>query len=83
MDEFTKLFAAHEVPVRSYPRPVRLVHGTADLLPAALTQVTAGQLTAAGSDVAYVPVAGADHFSVVPAAAPQVLTWLNEFNGRR
>jgi len=73
---FTALFADDEVPVARYPKPVRLAHGTADALPAVLSEVTAGQLTAAGTDVTYTPVAGADHLTVLATIAPQVLTWL-------
>ncbi|MEJ3749569.1 lipase family protein [Actinomycetes bacterium KLBMP 9797] len=76
--EFAALFADDEVPVARYPRPVRLAHGTADPLPAALTEITAGQLAGAGSDIEYVPVAGADHFTVLAAAAPRVLAWLGQ-----
>jgi alpha-beta hydrolase superfamily lysophospholipase len=82
LDEFTALFAEEEVPVQRYRRPVRLVHGTADLLPAVVSEITAGQLAAAGTDVAYVPVAGADHFTVLAAATPQVLTWTDQFLAR-
>ena len=57
---------------------MRLVHGTADVLPAALTELTAGQLAGAGTDVEYVPVAGADHFTVLAATAPRVVGWLAE-----
>jgi hypothetical protein len=75
---FASLLADDEVPVTRYPRPVRLAHGTADALPAALTELTAGQLEAAGTDVAYVPVDGADHFTVLAAVAPLVVDWLAE-----
>jgi alpha/beta superfamily hydrolase len=75
---FAALLADDEVPVARYPRPVRLAHGTADALPAALTELTAGQLAAAGTDVAYLPVEGADHFTVLGSVAPQVLDWLDE-----
>lgn len=75
---FAALLADDEVPVTRYPRPVRLAHGTADALPAALTELTAGQLAAAGTDVAYVPVAGADHFTVLAAVSPLVTGWLGE-----
>ncbi|BCJ76442.1 lipase [Catellatospora sp. IY07-71] len=78
MDEFTALFDPHEVPVRRYSRPVRLAHGTADQLPAVLTEITAGQLAAAGTDVTYTPVSGADHFTVAAAIAPHVVQWLEE-----
>lgn len=74
LDEFTALFA-EEIPVQAYRRPVRLAHGTADPLPAVLTEITAGQLAAAGTDVAYTPVPGADHFTVLAAVTPQVLAW--------
>jgi Secretory lipase len=75
---FAALLADDEVPVARYPRPVRLAHGTADALPAALTELTAGQLAAAGTDVGYVPVAGADHFTVLAAVAALVVGWLGE-----
>lgn len=75
---FASLLADDEVPVARYPRPVRLAHGTADALPAALTELTAGQLAAAGTDVAYVPVGGADHFTVLASVAPAVVGWLGE-----
>lgn len=78
MDEFTTLFVAHEIPVQRYARPVRLVHGTADRLPAVLTEVTAGQLAAAGTDVTYTPAPAADHFTVLAAVAPQVVDWLGD-----
>jgi acetyl esterase/lipase len=82
LDRFTALFAEEEIPVRRYHRPVRLAHGTADLLPAVLTEITAGQLAAAGTDVTYTPVPGADHFTVLAAATPQVLTWTAGFLAR-
>jgi len=75
---FAALLADDEVPLTRYPRPVRLAHGTADALPAALTELTAGQLAAAGTDVSYVPVAGADHFTVLASVAPTVVGWLGE-----
>jgi hypothetical protein len=75
---FAALLADDEVPVTRYPRPVRLAHGTADALPAALTELTAGQLAAGGTDVDYVPIAGADHFTVLAAVAPIVVVWLGE-----
>ncbi|NUT36071.1 MAG: hypothetical protein HOV79_23695 [Hamadaea sp.] len=78
MDQFTTLFAAHEIPIRHYPRPVRLAHGTADQLPAVLTEITAGQLAAAGTDATYTPIPGADHFTVLAQVAPQVVTWLDD-----
>ena len=77
LEKFTELFAEEEIPVRAYPRPVRLAHGTADALPA-LTEITAGQLAAAGTDVVYTPVAGADHFTVLAEAVPQVLGWTDQ-----
>jgi hypothetical protein len=76
--EFTALFADDEIPTTGYDRPVRLAHGTADALPAALTELTADQLAAAGVDVKYVPVVDADHFSVLGAIAPQTVAWLAE-----
>jgi hypothetical protein len=79
LDAFTGLFAEEEIPVRRYHRPVRLVHGTADLLPAAVSEITAGQLAAAGTDVTYTPAPGADHFTVLAAATPQVLAWTAQF----
>lgn len=75
---FASLLADDEVPVARYPRPVRLAHGTADALPAALTELTAGQLAGAGTDVAYLPVPGADHFTVLAEVTPVVLGWLGE-----
>lgn len=77
---FARLLADDEVPVARYLRPVRLLHGTADTLPAAFTELTAGQLAAAGTDVEYVPIVGADHFSVLTEATPLVLRWLAELH---
>jgi hypothetical protein len=74
-DEFARHFVAQEVPVGRYARPVRLVHGTADAIPAVFSEITAAQLTAAGSDVTYTPVDGADHFTLLPAIAPRLPEW--------
>lgn len=80
-DAFTALLAPHEVPIGRYRAPVRLAHGTADGLPAVLSEITAGQLAAAGSDVEYAPVPGADHFTVLTAVAPATVTWLSDLFG--
>lgn len=82
-ETFAGLLADDEVPVARYPRPVRLAHGTADTLPAAFTELTVRQLAAAGTDVEYVPIAGADHFSVLVEATPLVLRWLTELDPAR
>jgi acetyl esterase/lipase len=76
-DEFSRWYAAQEVPVGRYARPVRLVHGTADVIPAVLSEVTAGQLAAAGSAVTYTPVEGADHLTLLPAVAPSLPGWVD------
>ncbi|GFJ95273.1 lipase family protein [Phytohabitans rumicis] len=81
MTAFTALFADDEVPTARYPRPVRLAHGTSDALPAVLTEITAAQLAASGTDIEYAPAPGADHFTVLSVAAPQVLTWLDHLFG--
>jgi hypothetical protein len=80
--EFARLLAPEEVPIGRYPEPVRLAHGTADLIPAQASQVTAAELAAAGTDVTYTPVAGADHFTLLPSIAPQVLTWTRQLFAR-
>lgn len=80
---FAALLADDEVPVKRYPRPVRLAHGTADALPAALSELTGAQLASAGTDVEYVPVDGADHFTVLSAAIPLVTGWLAEMFAAR
>ncbi|MCW6010455.1 lipase family protein [Micromonospora sp. CPCC 205371] len=77
-DAFTALLAPHEIPIGRYRRPVRLAHGTTDALPAVLSEITAGQLAAAGSDVEYAPVPGADHFTVLAAVTPTTVDWLAE-----
>jgi hypothetical protein len=77
-DAFAAYMADEEIPVQRYRRPVRLVHGNADLLPSALTGITAGQLAAAGTDVRYTEVAGADHFTLLPLIAADVLAWTRE-----
>jgi hypothetical protein len=76
--EFVRLFAAQEVPVGRYAVPVRLVHGTADALPAVLSEITAAQLAGAGTDATYTPVDGADHFTLLPQVASRLLGWVDE-----
>jgi alpha-beta hydrolase superfamily lysophospholipase len=70
--EFHRLYAAQEVPVVGYSRPVTLIHGLEDTIPAAVSQVTAERLAAAGTDARYVPVAGADHLTLLPMIATEV-----------
>lgn len=77
-DAFQPLMADEEIPVGRYARPVRLVHGDADTLPAVLTEITAAQLTGAGSDVQYTLVPGADHFTLLPTVAADVVRWTTE-----
>ncbi|MDQ1294695.1 MAG: Alpha/beta fold hydrolase [Actinomycetota bacterium] len=64
-----------EIPVNRYPRPVHIVHGNDDVLPVALSRLTAEQLAAAGTEVTFTPVPGADHLTLLPRIAPQVLNW--------
>jgi hypothetical protein len=54
------------------------VHGESDALPAALTEITAGQLTDAGNDVRYTLVPGADHFTLLPTVAANLVNWADE-----
>jgi hypothetical protein len=56
------------------------VHGDADALPAVLTEITAGQLAGAGSDVQYRLVPGADHFTLLPMVASDVVGWTAELD---
>jgi alpha-beta hydrolase superfamily lysophospholipase len=72
-DEFIRLFAEEETPLAGYTRPVQLIHGTADTLPAVFSEITAGQLAAAGVDATYTPVDGADHFTLLPSVAADVV----------
>lgn len=76
--EFARLLAGQDVPVGRYREPVRLAHGTADQIPAAASALTARQLAAAGTDVVYTPIAGADHFTLLLAIAGQVLGWTRQ-----
>ncbi len=76
-DLVADLMSGDEVPITRYPRPVRVIQGDADPL-SALTSVTVAQLTAAGNDVVYVPVEGADHLTLPAVAVPQVRTWVRE-----
>jgi hypothetical protein len=78
-DAFQPLMADEEIPVGRYAAPIRLVHGEADTLPALLTEITAGQLAGAGSDVRYTLVPGADHFTLLPTIAADVVRWTGEF----
>lgn len=80
--EFAKLLDPQDVPIGRYPEPVRMAHGTADLVPAQASAITAAELAAAGTDVTYEPVAGADHFTLLPTVAPQVLVWTRELFAR-
>jgi secretory lipase len=77
--EQIRLMADQEIPVADYAIPVRLVHGTADQLPAIISEITAGQLAAAGTDAQFIPVDGADHLTLQPQIAAQVVNWVNEF----
>jgi hypothetical protein len=78
-DGFQSLMADEEIPVGRYAEPIVLVHGDADTLPAALTEITAGQLAAAGSDVRYTLVPGADHLTLLPTIAADVVRWVGSF----
>ncbi|MDQ1289137.1 MAG: hypothetical protein QG622_2703 [Actinomycetota bacterium] len=69
---FQRWYAAEEVPAVRYSRPVTLFHGLEDTIPAAVSQATAGQLAAAGSDVRFIAVPGADHLTLLPAIAKDV-----------
>jgi len=73
--KLVEMVAELEVPVRRFPRPVYIAHGTDDVLPVALSELTARQLAAAGTDVTFVPVPGADHITLLPRVAPDVLAW--------
>jgi hypothetical protein len=42
------------------------------------SEIAAGQLAAAGTDVVYAPVPGADHFTVLAAVARATVAWLAE-----
>ena len=79
MATMRELLAPQEVPTAGHTEPVRIVHGTADALPWQFSEVTAAQLATGGADVAFVPLAGEDHFSVLAAAEPMVLDWLAAF----
>ncbi len=78
-DELTRWHAAQEIPVAAYPQPVAVAHGTADQLPAILSEITVGQLAAAGTQVTYTPVPAADHFTLLPVVAADVVRWLDRF----
>jgi hypothetical protein len=79
-DAFRMLMADEEIPIGRYARPIRLVHGDADALPAVLTEITAGQLAGAGSDAQYRLVPGADHFTLLPMVAADVVRWIGELD---
>ncbi|MFC4536388.1 lipase family protein [Sphaerisporangium dianthi] len=65
-----------EVVVARYPKPVYIAHGAADTgVPLALTELTVRQLSAAGTDVTFLPVPGADHITLLPEIARQVTRW--------
>ncbi|HET9517486.1 MAG TPA: hypothetical protein VFO77_07175 [Actinoplanes sp.] len=53
MDLWTKLYAVNEIPIHRNRRPVRIITGTEDPLLAALSDITAKQLAAAGTDATY------------------------------
>jgi hypothetical protein len=77
--EFRRILVpAMEVPATRYPSPVRVVHGVLDVLPIVLSQVTVGQLAAAGTDATLTPVDGADHLTLLPMVAPQVVAWTGD-----
>jgi hypothetical protein len=76
---FATWYEEEEIPVAKYDRPIRMVHGLDDEIPAVLSEITAGQLAAAGSDASYLPVAGADHVTLPHIVAPQVVTWVGEY----
>ncbi|MGW5263324.1 alpha/beta hydrolase family protein [Microbispora sp. NPDC004025] len=82
-DAFARALADDEIPVARYPRPVYVVHGTEDVIPIALSRMTAGQLRAAGTDVTFVPVEGADHITLLPAIATRVREWTDRLFRRR
>jgi hypothetical protein len=79
--EQIRLMENQEIPIADYAIPVRLAHGTADQLPAIISEITAGQLAAAGTDAQFIPVEGADHLTLQPQIADQVVTWVDEFTG--
>ncbi|MEW9531693.1 lipase family protein [Microbispora sp. NPDC049125] len=74
-DEFARALADEEIPVMRYPKPVYIVHGADDELPVTLSEMTAGQLAGASSDVTFVPVPGVDHITLLPAVAGRVREW--------
>ncbi|MFC6083266.1 lipase family protein [Sphaerisporangium aureirubrum] len=75
-DVFARALADDEVIVSRYPRPVYIAHGVADDgVPIALSELTARQLSGAGSDVTFVPVPGADHITLLPMIAARVTGW--------
>ncbi|MET8160601.1 lipase family protein [Sphaerisporangium sp. NPDC005289] len=72
----TRALADDEVIAARYPKPVYIAHGTADAgVPLALTELTVRQLSAAGTDVTFLPVPGADHITLLPAIARLVTGW--------
>ncbi|MEO3810437.1 lipase family protein [Sphaerisporangium sp. B11E5] len=75
-DVMARALADDEVIAARYPKPVYIAHGTADTgVPIALTELTVSQLSAAGTDVTFVPVPGADHITLLPGIARQVTEW--------
>ncbi len=75
--EAAEVLAPQEIPVRRYTRPVLLMQGDADTsVPPPLTALTADQLAAAGTDVTYATVPGADHYTLLPTVADRVAAFL-------
>lgn len=67
------LFARQEVPAAAYSAPVRVWHGSDDVIPPVLSTMTVGQLTAAGTDASLTVVPGLDHLTLVPTITPDVV----------
>lgn len=79
MVHFAQLMQYDEVPIKRYPRPVYLAQGTTDqeVIPA-MTEKTADELAAAGTDVTFKYYQGADHNTILTEALPDLLTWVHE-----
>lgn len=75
---FAKLMQYDEIPIAHYREPVFIAQGTADqLLFPGMTEKTANELAAAGTDVTFRYYEGADHNTILAAALPDLLTWVN------
>ena len=78
LPRFAQLMRYDEIPIERYSAPVYIAQGTADrLLIPGMTEKTAGELAAAGTDVTFRYYQDADHDTIITAALPDLMRWVS------